>query len=60
MMANKKPRLLTANFNMALSPKDRKLIVRAAKVCDQPPSVWARGIILAEANKLLSQAKAAK
>ena len=45
---------------MALAPADRKRVARAAKILEQLPSVWARSVILEEANKIISASKAAK
>lgn len=59
-MANTKPRALTVNFSMALAPKDRKLIKRAAKILEQLDSVWARSALIEAANKIIGEAKAAK
>lgn len=49
-MANKKPRILTANFNMAVSPKEKSLIERAAKKCGLLPSIWARLLLVSHAQ----------
>lgn len=58
-MANTKPKVLTVALHIALSPADRKRIERAAKILESPPSVWARSVLLRDANQVISESKAA-
>lgn len=47
-----KRQLRTAHFNIAMTPKERKAIDKAAKITLDQPSVWARSVLLEHVAKL--------
>lgn len=49
-MVNKKPKRLTTSLNIALSPRDRALIDKAARASGLFPSVWARSVLIVAAS----------
>jgi len=59
-MINKAPKKKTAALTMALEPRDRAMIDRAAKILELPPSVWARAELLKQAAKIVAESKQAK
>lgn len=50
----------TTGLSIALTPKDRALLDKAAGILELPPSVWGRAELLKVAAKIVSDSKAAK
>ena len=60
MTARKAQPRKNSGLSMALSPADRALIDKAAKILELPPSVWGRAELLKQAAKIVAEAKQAK
>lgn len=59
-MLKKRGKRKTAYFSVALTPDDKTRIGKAADILDMPASIWARGVILKEAVRIIGEAATAK
>lgn len=56
-MPPKKEAPKNSRLDVAVSLKDRALIVKAAKILELPPSVWVRALAIKEAMRIVSEAR---